>query len=313
MTEKKHIFDLIIIGGGPAGVTAGVYAARKKLNTLLITKDFGGQSIVSEYIENWIGEIKISGKKLQQKLETHIKHYQSKDFIIKEFQYITNISEIKDNIFTITTNTNTQYYTKSILITTGAKRRKITVPGADKFEHKGLTYCASCDGPLFTDKDVVVIGGGNSGFESASQLAAYAKSVTILQRDEKFNAEETMIDNVLNKKNTKGILNADISGIFGKKFVEGIKYIDLKTQKEHALDVKGVFIEIGAIPATDFISENLVKKDTFGQIKINHKTGQTSKKGIWAAGDCTDSLYKQNSIAMGDATKAIEDLYHYLK
>ena len=184
---------------------------------------------------------------------------------------------------------------------------------ADKFEHKGLTYCASCDGPVFTGKDVVVIGGGNSGFESASQLMAYCNSVTILQRSDKFNAEETMVETVLKNKNVKGILNAETTEIFGNDFVEGIKYIDKTTGEEKTLNVSGVFVEIGSIPATDFIQEGLVEKDNFGQIIVDHKTMRSSQEGIWAAGDCNDGIYKQNGVAIGDGVKAIENIYGYLK
>ncbi len=310
--EENKNFDLIIIGGGPAGIAAGVYAARKKLKTLMITPDFGGQSMVSETLENWIGEIKITGKELQKKLTENIKFYQSDDFVIKEFQIVEEIKK-SEKLFEVISNFKTSYFAPAVLITTGAKRRKLTVPGADIFEHKGLTYCASCDGPLFTDKDVVVIGGGNSGFESASQLLAYAKSVTILQRGEKYNAEPTMVENVLANPKMTGILNAEISEVFGDNFVKGIKYKDTKSGEEKTLDVSGVFIEIGAIPATDFISNDLVEKDNFGQIKIDHRNGRSSQAGIWAAGDCADSLFKQNAIAMGDAVKAIEDIYPFLK
>ncbi len=310
--KKDNNFDLIIIGGGPAGIAAGVYAARKRLRTLLITPDFGGQSMVSETLENWIGETIITGKELQKKLTDNIKHYISDDFVIKEFQKVEEIKKNND-IFEVKTNLKSSYFSKAVLITTGAKRRKLTVKGADIFEHKGLTYCASCDGPLFSGKDLVVIGGGNSGFESASQLLAYAKTVTILHRGEKYRAEETMVQNVLANPKMKGILNANISEVFGDKFVTGIKYEDAKTGEEKTLNVSGVFVEIGAIPATDFVSDALVEKDKIKQIKIDHRNGRTSKVGLWAAGDCTDSLFKQNAIAMGDAVKAVEDIYQFLK
>ena len=308
--ENRNLYDLIIIGGGPAGVAAGVYAARKKLKTLIITKDFGGQSMVSETLENWIGEIIIKGTDLQKKLTDNIKHYKSETFEINEFQSVKSIKKIDDN-FEVKNNLEKSFLTKSVLITTGAKRRQLTIKGAKEFEHKGLTYCASCDGPFFTDKDVVVIGGGNSGFESASQLLAYTKSVTLLHSGAEYKAEPQMVENVLANEKMKGIVNANISEVFGENFVTGIKYI--KNNEEKKLDVSGVFVEIGAIPATDFISDDLVEKDNIKQIKINHQNGRTSQAGIWAAGDCSDSLFKQNAIAMGDAVKCIEDIYTYLK
>ncbi len=308
----NNIFDLIIIGAGPAGTTAGIYAARKKIKTLIITKDFGGQSVVSESIENWTGELNISGKNLAKKLEQHLKHYQSDDFIIKEFTFVKNILKNKNNFFEVITNTGENFQAKTILINTGAQRRKLTVTGADIFEHKGLTYCASCDGPFFTDKDVVIIGGGNAGFESASQLLAYCKSVTLLHRGEKYKSEETMMEQVLSNKKMKGLLNVEISEVFGTNFVEGIKYKNTKTNEETELKVSGVFVEIGAIPASDFLN-NLVEKNSFGEIIVNHKTCQTSLAGVWAAGDVNNGIYKQNGIAIGDGVKAIEDIYNYLQ
>lgn len=310
--EEKNKFELVIIGGGPAGIAAGVYAARKKLRTLIITKDFGGQSIVSDTIENWIGDIKIKGTDLQKKLSDNIKYYKSKDFVINEFQFVESIEKVEGG-FEIKNNMGSVFFAQAVLITTGAKRRQLTVKGANIFENKGLTYCASCDGPLFTDKDVVVIGGGNSGFESASQLLAYTKSVTLLQKGEKFKAEPTMVENILKNEKMTGVLNTEITEIFGDVFVEGIKYLDKNSGEEKTLNVSGVFVEIGAIPATDFISDELVEKNQIKQIKIDHRNGRTSQAGIWAAGDCSDSLFKQNAIAMGDAVKCIEDIYYYLR
>ncbi len=312
--EKNKIFDLIIIGGGPAGVTAAVYAARKKLHTLVLTKDWGGQSVVSDTIENWIGEIEIKGFELAKKLENHVKYYANDtDFIVKDFQEVKKVSEKEAGIFEVETLFGEKFLTKSVLVASGSKRRKLTVPGAEKFEHKGLTYCASCDGPVFTGKDVVVIGGGNSGFESASQLLAYTKSVSLLHRGEEFRAEPTMVENVLANEKMTGILNADITEVYGNDFVEGIKYKDLKTGEIKDLKVSGVFVEIGAIPATEFLEEGLVEKNKYNSIVVDHKTMRTSKEGIWAAGDCNDGIYKQNSISIGDGTKAIEDIYIYLK
>ena len=312
--KRKNLFDLIIIGGGPGGSIASIYAARKRLKTLIITKSFGGQSISTDYIENWLGEISIKGSDLAKKIKNNVKHYESDIFSILEYHNVVNIQVINDNkkkIFSVKDNSGKIFFSKTILISTGAERRKLEVKGADKFEHKGLTYCASCDGPFFAEKDVVIVGGGNSGFEAASQLMSYARSVTILQRRNRFIAEPSMVENILKNKKVKGILSAKITEVFGTNFVEGVKYKD-ENEKEHTIKVDGVFVEIGAIPVTDFVSDEIVKKDEFKQIIINHKTGETSQSGIWAAGDCTDSIYKQNSVAMGDATKAIENLYKYI-
>lgn len=313
MTENKKMYELIIIGGGPAGATAAVYAARKKLKTLVLTKDFGGGSTVSDTIENWTAEIEIKGKDLAKKIGDQVKHYISDDFEVKEFQEVKSVEKVEEKKFKVTTMFGEEFLTEAVLISTGGKRRKLTVPGADKFEHKGLTYCASCDGPVFTDKDVVVIGGGNSAFESASQLMAYCKSVKILNRGEKFRAEETMVESVFKNEKVEGILNGDITEVFGDEFVTGIKYLDKNSGEEKTLDLSGVFVEIGSIPATDFISDELVEKDKFKQIIVDHLTMRTSQEGVWAAGDCNNGIYKQNGVAIGDGVKAIENIYGYLK
>ncbi|MCC2631034.1 MAG: alkyl hydroperoxide reductase subunit alkyl hydroperoxide reductase subunit, partial [Candidatus Paceibacter sp.] len=172
------MYDVAIIGGGPAGVAAGVYAARKRLKTVFITKDFEGQSAVSTDIQNWIGTITIGGMELAENLEKHLRAYAGEFVDIKTNQLATSVMQ-ENNIFTITTTKDT-FLAKTVLITSGSRRRQLEVPGAKEFDNKGLTYCASCDGPLFADMDVAVVGGGNAAFDTAAQLAAYCSSVTVL-------------------------------------------------------------------------------------------------------------------------------------
>ncbi|MDQ5971828.1 MAG: NADH-dependent peroxiredoxin subunit, partial [Patescibacteria group bacterium] len=179
------MYDLIILGGGPAGCAAAVYAARKQLKTALIASEFGGQSTVSTTIYNWIGTPEIGGAELGENLKKHVMYYKGEFLDIFEGQKVTGLSK-ENNIFTITTDTGKTYTAKTVLITTGSGRRKLECINADKYEHKGITYCASCDGPMFSGQDVVVIGGGNAGFESAAQLLAYCKSVTLLHRSDTF-------------------------------------------------------------------------------------------------------------------------------
>jgi alkyl hydroperoxide reductase subunit F len=229
---------------------------------------------------------------------------------LKEGEYCQAITKTGDH-FVVTTNKD-KYETKAVLIATGAKRRKLTVPGADKFENKGLTYCASCDGPLFADMDVAVIGGGNAGFETCAQLLAYCKSVTLLNRSDHFKADEITIGKILSNPKMKAIKNAELMEIHGDKFINAVSYKDKPTGKINKLDVSGVFAEIGSIPATDFAKE-ILKMDEFGRIVTDPKNGQTSLPGVWSAGDCTDGLYHQNNIAMGDAVKALEDIYMWLQ
>ena len=185
------------------------------------------------------------------------------------------------------------------------------MPGAEEFDNKGLTYCATCDGPLFSDQDVVVVGGGNAAFESAAQLAAYCKSVTIINRSETFRADEVSVERVLSKPNVRAIKNAIPYAVKGDKFVTSFIYTD-KSGKDTELKVTGIFVEIGSLPNTYFVKD-LVKLDQYNQIVVDPRDQRASVDGIWAAGDCTDGLYHQNNIAAGDAVKALEDIYLFLK
>ncbi len=303
-------YDLIIIGGGPAGVSAGVYAARKKLKTLLVTPDFGGQSVVSDGIENWIGTVKISGNDLANALKSHLLAYAGDSVEVKEGEAVHDIKKTSDETgarFTVVTDAG-EYSAKNVLITTGSTRRKLEIPGAAEFDNKGLTYCASCDGPLFADQDVVVIGGGNAAFESSAQLLAYCKTVTLLNRTESFRADEITVAKLKQNPKFKIITNAIPVEIKGDGFVTAIVYEDAVTKERHEIKTPGIFVEIGLIPTTYF-AKNIIELNQIGQIHVDPRTQQTDVPGIWAAGDCTDGLYHQNNIASGDAVKALEDIY----
>jgi thioredoxin reductase len=301
------VYDLIIIGGGPGGTSAAVYAARKKLKTLFITDEWGGQSVVSEKIYNWIGTVAISGAELAENFKKHVLANTGDTLQIKEGAKVTAITK-KGNDFSVKTESGEEFLTKTILITTGSGRRKITAKNADKLEHKGLTYCATCDGPLFDGQDVAVVGGGNAGFETAAQLLAYCKSVTLLIRSDTFRADEITVEKVLKNSKIKAIRNAEILEIKGEKFVEGLVYKDRNTNEVKELKVTGIFAEIGQIPNTDF-AKGITPLDEFGRIKIDVRNQKTEVPGIWAAGDCTNALYHQNNIAAGDAVRALEDIY----
>lgn len=306
----NNLYDLTIIGGGPAGVAAGVYAARKQLKTVFIAKEFGGQSVVSDEIQNWIGTEKIPGTLLAKNLENHLRTYAGEWVDIHDAEGVENISK-SDNSFIIKTDKNT-FETKTILIATGSSRRKLPVPNAEKFDGRGITYCASCDGPLFAGQDVAVIGAGNAAFETCAQLLAYAKSVTLLVRGETFKADEITVNKVLSHPNIKVIKNAVVVEVLGDKFVSGLVYEDINTKEKNTLSVTGIFVEIGAMPATSFVKD-ILPLNQFGSIPVDPKNQRTSVDGIWAAGDATDGLYHQNNIAAGDAVKALEDIYLWLR
>jgi NADH-dependent peroxiredoxin subunit F len=301
-------YELIIIGGGPAGAAAGVYAARKQIKTALITESFGGQSIESEEIQNWIGIPAISGVELAKNLKNHVKQYAETFVDIKEGERVERVEHVENDGFVITTNKDI-YKTKTILVVSGSSRKKLDIPGAEKFEGKGITYCASCDGPFFTDKDVVVIGGGNAGFETAVQLLAYCKSVTLISRGE-FHADPITIEKVLENPKMTALTNALPVEIKGDKFVKSIVYRRTAPFVDSVeIETDGIFVEIGHVPATSLVGVAGVETDEFGSIKVDHQTQKTNINGIWAAGDCTDALYHQNNIAAGDAVKALEDIY----
>lgn len=304
------MYDLIILGGGPAGVAAAVYSARKQLKTLIITNEFGGQSTVSTLIYNWIGTPEISGPDLASELKKHALYYKGPYLDIIEGDKVTSL--IKDHkTFTIKTESGKDYQSKAIIVATGSGRRKLEAENALKYENKGITYCASCDGPLYEDQDVLVIGGGNAGFETSLQLLAYCKSVTLVHRSAEFRADEITVKKTLENPKFKAILNADIKRVNGEQFVSSLTYIDKETSQEHTLPATGIFVEIGQTPNTEFLKE-VVPLDNFNKIIVDPTTQMTQVSGIWAAGDATNGKYHQNNIAAGDAVKAVEDAYLWI-
>lgn len=303
------MYDLAIVGGGPAGVAAGVYAARKQLKTVFIAETIGGQSVDSMGIENWIGTKVISGPDLATSLEAHLRAYAGDIVDLKIGERATKISGADGN-FTVLTSGGS-YQAKTVLVASGGMRRKLEVPGAAEFEHKGLTYCASCDGPIFAGQDTVVIGGGNAGFETAAQLLAYAKSVTLISRSE-HKADPITVEKVLSHPNMKAYTHAEPVEVKGEKFVKSFVFKKSDTGEVIEIPAGGIFVEIGMVPSTDYVKD-LIELDKLGRVVTNPKNQQTNVPGVWAAGDCTDELYHQNNIAAGDGVKALEDIYMHLK
>lgn len=303
--------DLIIVGGGPAGAAAAVYAARKQLKTVLIVGEWGGQSNVSLDIHNWIGTPSISGADLAKALKTHVDQHVG-EFLTVMTPATADKLETREDKVIVTTNRGDVLESRALLIASGSRRRKLEVPGAAEFDQKGLTYCASCDGPLFAGQDVAVVGGGNAGFESALQLLAYCKKVYLLNRTESLRADEISVAAAKAHPNFLLIMNAEPTVVEGEQFVTGLKYRDAKTSEEKKLDVTGIFVEIGLLPNTEWLG-NAVQLNAIRQVTTDAKTQRTSHPRVWAAGDCTDGLYHQNNIAAGDAVKALEDIYLYLR
>ncbi|MGB2580331.1 MAG: FAD-dependent oxidoreductase [Minisyncoccia bacterium] len=305
----ENIYDLIIIGGGPAGAAAGVYAARKRLKTLIIAETFAGQSTASAEIQNWIGTVAISGEDLALSLRKHVEAYADEHLTICE--EVVQKLEPQDSNFLVTTHKNS-YTARTVLVATGSHRRRLEVSGAETFEHRGLTYCATCDGPLFEGQDLAVVGGGNAAFETAAQLLSYAKSVTIIHRSPDFNrADSITVEKVLSHPNMRAVKNVEITEVKGDKFVNAIVYRNKTTNEATELPVGGIFVEIGQLPNTEFL-KGVVDLNDYGHVVIDPRTQKTNIPGIWSAGDCTDVLYHQNNIAAGDAVRALEDIFQYI-
>jgi len=301
-------YDLIIIGAGPAGVAAGVYAARQKLKILILSKDIGGQVAKKAVdIENYPGFEKISGPDL---VELYKKQLAANELEV----VLGEVVDVKKdgNTFVISTESGKTYEAISVIITSGAKSRLINVPGEEEFAGKGVSYCSLCDGPVFKGKDVVVIGGGNNGFESALFLSNYVKHVTILEYGNMVNADAENQELVAKNPNIEIITNAKVLRIEGKVFVNAIFYEDVKNGGEKKLDVNGVFVEIGYIPSTHFI-EGLVDLNDKKEIIFNPETLETKTPGLFSAGDCNVSRYKQIVMASGEGAKAALSAYNYIK
>lgn len=318
------MLDLIIVGGGPAGAAAGVYAARKRLKTVLVAKEWGGQSTVSDNIQNWIGSPTISGAQLAANLRKHVESYAGDSLSVVFPDTAVALAQDNEKV-TVTLASGKKYDARTALITAGATRRKLEIPGAAEYDQKGLTYCATCDGPLFEGKDVAVIGGGNAAFETAAQLLAYCKTVTLLNRGETFRADEITVRAVLAHPNMRVIKNATPTAVTGEKFVTGLRYKvagkdaagSTSSPQEETLPVEGIFVEIGLLPNTTWLADSLAL-NKIGQIVVDPftqraKTLGSTESRIWAAGDCTDGKYHQNNIAAGDAVKALEDIYLFIR
>ncbi|MDD5679840.1 MAG: FAD-dependent oxidoreductase [Candidatus Omnitrophica bacterium] len=296
------MFDIIIIGAGPAGITAAVYAARKKMKVLVITRDIGGQAAWSGDIENYTGYQFIAGPDLAAKFEEHMRKY---DVTVKEDEAAVDIAK-KDNTVVVKTDKGV-YESKTAIIASGKRSRELRVPGEKEYKNKGLTYCATCDGPLFPDKDVAVIGGGNSALDAALQLINIARRVYIIDINPKLGGDAVMREKVSASNKVTVMNNAAVSAIIGEKMVTGIK---VKTRgEEKAVLVQGIFVEIGLMPNSEFAQG--VKRNELGEIKVN-SYNETNVPGIFAAGDVTDVPEKQIVIAAGEGAKAALAAFNYL-
>ena len=280
------------------------------MKSVLIAEEIGGQSTVSEGVENWIGTVKIAGPDMAKSFREHLDAYKGDIVEVIEGDRVEKLEKAEGG-FTVATRDGKSFTARTVLIASGAGRKKLHVPGAEAFENKGVTYCASCDGPLFAGQDVAVVGGGNAGFETAAQLLAYCKSVTLIHRRDSFKADAITVEKVLAHPNMTALMDTEPVEVKGEKFVSGLVVKNVKTSEVTELPVTGVFAEIGVIPNTDY-AKGVVELDEVGRVVTNQRNQTTSVEGIWAAGDATDELYHQNNIAAGDAVKALEDIYQWV-
>ncbi len=306
---SREPYDTIIVGGGPAGAAAGVYAARKKLKTLIIVNEFGVQSLVSANIENWVGEVSISGRDLAEKLEKHVRA--QKEVEIRTGERVNAVKAAPNCTFEVRTDKGSAFWSKTVIVASGGRRRRLNVSGEDRFSGRGVAYCSTCDAPFFQDLEVAVVGGGNTALEMVLDLISYASKIYLLIRSDKLKADPVLQEKVLGASKLHYLNNVEVQEILGEEKVTGLRYRDLKSGEVKELAVGGVFVAIGTVPNSDFV-KSLVDTNQAGEILVDHRTAKTSRWGIFAAGDVTDDPFKQNNISAGDAVRAALSAYLYI-
>lgn len=302
--SDKDPYDVLVVGGGPAGASAAIYAARKGIRTGIVAERFGGQVMDTMGIENFISVKKTEGPKLVASLEEHVKEY---DIDVMNLQRAKRIE--KKELIEVELENGAILKSKSVIVSTGARWRNVGVPGEAEFKNKGVAYCPHCDGPLFTGKDVAVIGGGNSGIEAAIDLAGIVKHVTVLEFMPELKADAVLQERLNSLPNVTVLKNVQTKEITGTDKVNGISYIDRETEEVHHVELQGVFVQIGLVPNTDWLGETVER--VRGEI-VTDKHGATNVPGVFAAGDCTNNPYKQIIISMGSGANAALGAFDYL-
>jgi len=296
------MYDLIIIGAGPAGLTAAIYAARKKLNTLVLAKDVGGQAALSWEVENYLGYSLVSGAELVQKFREHVEKFGV------EFREGVEVNSLvkADNSFEASVG-DEKFQARAVIVASGKNPRRLNVPGEKEFAGKGIAYCATCDAPLFQGKDVAVVGGGNSALDAAFQLTKIANKMYLVNIEAELGGDEITRGKIKKSDKVEILNNTKTVGVKGDKFVSAIV---VKGNEEREIPVQGIFVEIGSIPSVEFLQGLLELNDT-NEIKVSNRN-ETSVEGIFAAGDCTNAPEKQIIIAAGEGAKAALSAYGYL-
>lgn len=302
--SDKDPYDVLVVGGGPAGASAAIYAARKGIRTGIVAERFGGQVMDTMGIENFISVKRTEGPKLVASLEEHVKEY---DIDVMNLQRAKRLE--KKDLIEVELENGAILKSKSVIVSTGARWRNVGVPGEAEFKNKGVAYCPHCDGPLFTGKDVAVIGGGNSGIEAAIDLAGIVKHVTVLEFMPELKADAVLQERLNSLPNVTVLKNVQTKEITGTDKVNGISYIDRETEEVHHVELQGVFVQIGLVPNTDWLGETVER--VRGEI-VTDKHGATNVPGVFAAGDCTNNPYKQIIISMGSGANAALGAFDYL-
>lgn len=303
-TEKEP-FDVLVIGGGPAGASSAIYAARKGIRTGIVAERFGGQIMDTLGIENFISVKHTEGPKLAASLEEHVKEY---NVDIMKLQRAIRLE--KKEFIEVELENGGVLKSKTVILSTGARWRNVGVPGEQEFKNKGVAYCPHCDGPLFAGKKVAVIGGGNSGVEAAIDLAGIVSHVTVLEYNDSLKADSVLQERLYSLPNVTVIKNAQTKEITGTDKVNGISYTERETGEVKHIELQGVFVQIGLVPNTDWLGDTVERTRT-GEIVVDHH-GATSLPGVFAAGDCTNSPYKQIIISMGSGATAALGAFDYL-
>ncbi|MFA6392066.1 MAG: thioredoxin-disulfide reductase [Patescibacteria group bacterium] len=298
-------YDCIIIGAGAAGLTAAIYAARRTLKTLVITKDLGGQASIAGIVENYPGLGKTNGLEIMEQFKK-----QAEDSGAEIIYQEVNKIEKTDSEFRITTSKE-EFIGKTVILAFGLTPRDLGVPGENGLKNRGVSYCSTCDGPLFKNKTVIVVGGGNSALDSAELLSKIANEVYLIHRQDFFRGENIILDKIKQKENVKILLNSEVVEIHGSNKVEAVSIKNNQTEEEDKINCDGVFVEVGYIAKTDIVKD-LVDRNDRNQIVINSNC-ETSCPGVFAAGDVTDIVYKQVVISAGEGAKAALQTYKYLQ
>lgn len=303
------MYDCIIVGGGPGGVAAGVYAARKQMKTLFITENFLSQSVVSASIENWIGTVTIPGWEFGQALEKHLRAQEGLE--IKTGERATGLEVLPAGGYRITTDKG-DYETKTLIIATGGRHRHLDVPGEEQFVGKGVVYCSTCDAPFFRAKKVAVVGSGNSALEAVEDLLPYANEIVLVVRGSELKGDKVTQEKILASPKVSVVYNSVTQEIVGETKVEALRYQDKTTMETKDIGLDGVFVEIGMVPNTEF-AKGVLELNERGEIILDTRRATTSRPGIFATGDATDAPYKQNNISAGLGVTAALAAYDFVR